>query len=148
MSHENEHSQSAGNPDVLILPGIPGLYERVPSGEGAYPVTTNDVIKMLREKGLNVEYSEARNERAEVGHNAADLWIPVLLFVQQTSWDVVVSYVTAVITNLIGLPDTSTRRLHVKVGIRRSNGEETFFDGSGKARDVLAAMRQVGIDDR
>ena len=148
MSELNGHSQSADKPDVLVLPGIPGLFDQLPSGESAYPVTTTDVVKLLREAGLNVEYAEARNERTQVGHNAADLWIPVLLFVQQTSWDVVISYVTSVLTSLIGIPETSKRRLHVKVGVRNSNGDDTFFESSGKARDVLAAMRQAGINDR
>ena len=134
--------------DVLIMPGVPGIMERLDSGEGTYPVTTTDVVKLLQEIGLQVGYSEAREQRTQIGHNAADIWLPVILFLQQTSWDVAVSYVTTVVTGLIGVPETSKRRLHVKVGLRSADGIERFFEGSGKARNVLAAMRQAGIDER
>jgi hypothetical protein len=132
--------------EVLVLPGVPGIFDRIETGEWAYPDSTNDVIKLLREAGLTVEYSEPRSERVRVSHNAADFWLPVLLFVQQTSWDVIVSYITNVLTNLIGPLDTFNRQLHVKVGTKSSDGSDQFFEGSGKAKDVLAAMRQAGID--
>jgi hypothetical protein len=121
--------------------------DRLESGKGAYPATTIDVIKLLREAGLSVEYAEAREDRAQVGHNAADMWIPVLVFMQQISWDVVVSYLTTVLTGLIGTPGVSNRRLHVKVGRRSADGSERFFESSGTARDVLDAMREAGLDD-
>jgi hypothetical protein len=132
--------------NVLVIPGVPGIFDRVETGEWAYPDSTDDVIKLLREVGLTVDYSVPRSERVQVSHNAADFWLPVLLFVQQTSWDAIVSYVTNVLTILIGPLDVSNRRLHVKVGTKYPDGTDQYFEGSGKAKDVLAAMRQAGID--
>lgn len=55
--------RSGHEADVHVLPGIPGMFDRLESGEGAYPGMTTDIVKLLSEAGLDVEYTEPRERK-------------------------------------------------------------------------------------
>ena len=65
---------------MSVLPGIPGQLERLETGEGAYPSTTTDFVKLLREAGLTVEFVEGPEQRRVRPRTAAPSEsLPVLL---------------------------------------------------------------------
>jgi hypothetical protein len=50
--------------DVLVLPGFPDREIPLDEPGSAYPSTTIDVVKRLRQLGLTVEFTEPRDQRA------------------------------------------------------------------------------------
>jgi hypothetical protein len=47
---------------------------------GVYPNTTVDVVKLLTEQGLSVDYVQPKEERSTLTLKAAEWWIPILTF--------------------------------------------------------------------
>ena len=47
----------------------------VPEGK-PLPDTVTDIVKLIRQRGLNVAYEDPRENRALIAHKAADIWIP------------------------------------------------------------------------
>lgn len=72
----NPHSSS-----VAVLPGVPNMRGlTVDDGIVPFPDTTVDFVKVLRARGLKVEFTVARDDRRYVGHKAFELWLPILEF--------------------------------------------------------------------
>jgi hypothetical protein len=144
---EEQAQQGHDKAQVSVLPGIPGQMERLETGEGAYPSTTTDFVKLLREAGLTVEFVEEPDERREVSYQFADILIPTLLFIHDVGWAVAVDYLTGAIRELFGGDRLKKSDLHVKFGKRSADGEARWFEADGKAEDVFKAMREAHMDD-
>ena len=136
-----------GKPVVRVQPGVPGLIERLESGNGAYPDSTTDIVKLLRVAEFDVLYDEPPESRSIVAHNAADFWMPVLTFTVTFSWSVIAGIVGNLLTSLLGKDRVSRSQLHIKVGRTNEIGETSYFEGSGPAPDVLRALEMFNTDD-
>lgn len=134
-------------PSVMVLPGIPGQMERLETGQGAYPSTTTDLVKLLCEAGLTVEYAEEREDRRQISYHAAVIIIPILLFAQGVVWAVAADLIADAIRGLFSRDRIKKGRLRVKVGRRGADGEAHWFEADGNAEDVLQAMRDAQLDD-
>lgn len=128
--------------DVLVLPGIPGNRGRLDDGRGAYPDTTVDIVKLLRERGISVDYVEAANRRAELTYKADDVWLPVLLWTSDALANGAGSLFAEVIIQLLGQRRAERKVLHVKTEVETRDGEKRKFEGDGPGADVIKALRE------
>jgi hypothetical protein len=129
-----------GTPDVVIRPGIPGLgFEELDDSTAGYPSTSDDFIKLLRERGVAVDYDRPLSERSEITHNAADVWLPVLEIVRDLSTGVL----AACIYDLVIHPASS---VHAKVG-RTRKGEMEWLEVSGGRDEVIETIDAFLEDD-
>jgi transcriptional regulator with XRE-family HTH domain len=128
--------------DVLVLPGIPGKRERLDDGRGAYPASTTDIIKLLREQGVTVDYIEPSNRRAELTYHAADIWLPVLLWASDAIANGAGSLFAHAIIQLLGARRAERSVLHVRCGRKTGEGDIRWFKADGPGADVLKALRE------
>jgi hypothetical protein len=64
---------------VEILAGMPSLPAfTADSGKFPYPDTTVDIVKILRERSLEVSFEHSRDQRQYASLNAADIWLPII----------------------------------------------------------------------
>lgn len=143
--------QRAGEPtwpvaDVVVLPGLPGWRY---SGDddrltNPIPTTTTDIVKVLRSDGLTVEHAVQRGDRQEVSLNAAEYWVPVMVFAVDVGANTAGDLLAAAITRLFGRPLLRRSRLHVRYGQRRPGGSVDFFEAHGDAEKVIEAIRARG----
>ena len=124
---------NTADPDIIIHAGVPGLgYEAMEDGSGGYPSTAVDMVKLLREGGVVADYDRPPEERSELTHKAADMWLPILEVVK----DLGIGVLGGCIVELVKDPRT---RVHVKVG-RRRNGQTTWIEASGERDDVVKTI--------
>lgn len=135
---ESEVTQSS---QVLVLPGVPGYAEEV-DDVGAYPSTTTDVMKVLREAGLAVEYRDPPNERKQVSLFGIDIWMPVLQFTQDALASGAGDLLASAIRGLFGRRSVSDGTLHVRFGREDSDGNVEWFEADGPGDNVLDAARE------
>ncbi len=96
MSARNEGETA----DVRVLPWVPD--QPLPDGvEVAYPGDSFDIVKILEEAGLRVEWSHPVEERTTLEHKAADVWIPVLAFVSGVGAETCGSLLASAIENYL-----------------------------------------------
>lgn len=129
-------------PDVLVLPGIPGKRERLDDGRGAYPSTAVDIMKLLREQRVTVDYTEPGDRRAELTYHAADVWLPVLLWTADALANGAGSLFAHAIIQLLGPRRAERSVLHVKCGRQTREGDIRWFEAHGPGADVLKALRE------
>lgn len=140
------HPEVPNGIDVLVLPGIPNAgIERLDDGRWAYTGTAVDVVKVLREQGLTVDWAHPKSERAAVEHKAMDVWLPVLLFVRDALASGAGEVMVTMITSLLGRDTAEKSTLHVSL-IESRAGSARTFEASGSGADVLTAMKQFDRD--
>ena len=131
--------------DVVVLPGLPGwsgtANDRV---QNPYPETTLDMVKFLRSNGRTVEHALERGERQEVSLNAAEFWVPVLVFANDLGIETSVKLLVLAIRQIMGALQLSRTKLHVRFGRQRPDGTVEYFEGHGDADKVLEAIRCLG----
>lgn len=129
--------------DVVVLPGVPGKDVEVEGGELPYPTSTTDMIKVLRERGLKIDYHAPDAKRVEVSYKAVDWQSPIMVFTEGT----VASLIANAIWELIGAARAKNSPLHLKVG-KAKKGRTTveWFEAHGPAGKVLEAMRHFFHD--
>ncbi len=94
VSNQPEPPTSA----VTVLPGVPNMARlTVDDGVVPFPDTTVDFVKILRERGIVVEYAVPREDRRYVGHKAYELWLPILEF----SMDVLAGLEAGILVELV-----------------------------------------------
>lgn len=136
--------ESVEHPDVVVLPGVPDTgVVRLEDGLWAYPGTTTDVVKLLREQGLTVEWSHPKEERTTVEHKAADIWFPVLEFGRDAAASGVGEAVAAMILGLLRSRKPADTNLHLEFKIRTKGGTREF-KSSGPGDEVLKAVEEFG----
>lgn len=132
---------------VRVQPGVPGIMVRLESGNGAYPDSTTDIVKLLREVSFEVSYEEPSECRSLVAHNAADFWMPILIFTDELTWSVIGGVLANALTSLLGTARASRAQLHLKIGRESRDGETSYFEGSGPASQVLKALEKFEAHD-
>ena len=129
--------------DVAVVAGLAGWGETVPGSETpALPNTTPDVIKLLREQGLQVEMAVDRNQASEVSLNNADLWVPVVIFAADVAAGGGGSLLADALRHLVPLPRRRSTNLHVRFGTETRKGKVSWFEAHGPAQDVLDAIER------
>lgn len=129
--------------DAVIMPGIPGMSAAALGLDGsAFPSSTTDVMKILREQGLKVEFEARDGAHPLVSHKAADWWVPITVFIQTSTGTAAGNLLSQAIMSLIGHRRADSSVLHVKMGIVKEGGDKIeWFEGHGKGSDVLKALR-------
>lgn len=128
--------------DALVLPGMPGRPS--PGGvESPYPDLTTDIVKLLREQGLSVDYAQAREQRQTVTLKAAEFWVPILVFTADAAANGAGALLAQSIMALLGKAQSRRQLLHVRCGYQ-TDKETRWFQGDGPPDDVLKALRQWG----
>ena len=131
--------------EVVVLPGLPGWKQpdddRV---QNPYPAPTLDVVKILRSNGLTVEHALEPSERQEISLNAAECWIPVLVFAKDIGLDTCVQLLVHAIRRIVGALQLPRTKLHVRFGRQRPDGTVEYFEGDGDGDKVLEAIRCLG----
>ncbi len=138
------------NADVVVLPGLTGWTYSKDDEEllNPYPTTTTDMVKTLRAKGLKVEHAIPRENRQEVSLNAAEYWVPVLVFAADVAANTSGEVLAAAVMKLFGASSLRRSRLHVRFGQTRPDGTVDFFEAHGDAEKVLEAVRTHGKQER
>lgn len=130
--------------DAVIVPGIPGFEIEALDVEGpAFPSSTTDLMKVLREQGLHVEFEDPDSPHPLVSHKAADWWIPIMVFIIETGVaSTAGNLLSHAIISLLGAKKAESSVLHVKVGVVQAGRDKIeWFEGHGKGADVLKALR-------
>lgn len=131
--------------DVIVLPGFPGRNQPVDERvQNPYPNTTLDVVKILRSNDRTVEHALERSERQEISLNAAEYWVPILVFAQDLGMETCVNLLGHAIRQIVGAFQLPRTKLHVRFGRQRPDGTVEFFEGHGDGDKVLEAMRCLG----
>jgi hypothetical protein len=126
---------------ALVIPGVPGQEVELPDGREPHPIETTDIVKMLREDGLEVGFVAPREARAEVSFNSAELWAPILIFTSDALANGVGALLADAIRQRIGLDRIDRALLHVKIGRLESENETVMWiETHGKGEDVLRAV--------
>jgi len=126
---------------ALVVPGAPGKEVAIPDGRVPFPTETADIVKMLREGGLDVAFAVPREERAEVSFNAAEFWAPILIFTSDALANGAGELLADAIRQRIGLDRIGRALLHVKIGrLKTETVELTWFETHGEGEDVLRAV--------
>lgn len=126
--------------DVRVLPGIPN--QQLPQGvDVAYPGDAFDIVKILEEGGLQVEWSHAVEERTTLEHKAADVWIPILAFVSAVGAQTCGALLASAIEDYLGKRRAAKSTLHIEFERHRDGNIETF-KSTGPGGEVLEAMRR------
>jgi len=127
---------------VLIRAGIPDMgIEELESGNFAYPVTTTDFAKILRENGFDVSYDHPREKRLPVSLNAAETWLPILVFAADVLKDVPSNLIASMILNYFAPKGgIESKHIHVEIHVVRPDGTEGEFKGSGHGPEVVKSI--------
>lgn len=143
--------------DVLVLPGFPDREVVLDEPGHAYPSTTIDVVKRLRQLGLAIEFIEPREQRVEVTLKAFEVWVPILLVAQQVFiglgvWQLIEAFERRSLARSASPSDDiaanvdegETALLHVRMGVVKEYGRETrWIEADGSPDDVARVIEQV-----
>lgn len=131
----------ASEASILIVPGLPDY--RVPESDMAlYPTNVVDLMKIAREAGFPIEYADDGN-RAYVGLKAAEIWMPIIVFLNNAMAAGFGVIVGDWLRGSIGhvSEGRAKTRLHVKVGKKQTDGEIVeWMTANGDADEVLEAL--------
>jgi hypothetical protein len=105
------------------------------------PSETLDIVKILREGGLSIDFAVSREDRVEVSINAAELWAPIIVFTTEALASGAGQLFASAIRDRVGLDRIGRAVLHVKTGrLETKNAEVEWFEGHGNGEDVLQAL--------
>jgi hypothetical protein len=109
--------------DALIVPGVPDMTAEMMGLdplEAVFPSTTTDVIKVLREQSVQVDFEEPDARHPLVSHKAAEYWIPVAVFIETGAAHAAGDLMARAIVSFLGRRRAEKSLLHVKLGrVRR-----------------------------
>jgi len=131
--------------DVVVLPGLPGWSQSADDRvQNPYPDTTLNMVKILRSNGHTVEHAFERSKRQEISLNAAECWVPVLVFANDVGVETCVQLLVHAIRQIVGASQPSQTKLHVRFGRQGPDGTVEYFEGHGDGDKVLEAIRCFG----
>lgn len=128
---------------MTIRTGVDGYILKGLAGRGGdhYAPDSDDLVKILAEGGLTLEYEQPAETRARLLLKSADWWGPILLFTQQALAGGAGNVLANAVWELVGRTN-SRRQLHIEVGSERTpESERAWFRGHGPAEEVLNALR-------
>ncbi|MCY0903613.1 hypothetical protein [Arthrobacter sp. H14-L1] len=127
---------------VLVLPGLPRNLTK-PAGEQAlYPDTTIDMVKVLREYGLESEFVD-QDERTLVSHKAFDVWLPILEFTSNLATGVAGGLLANLIQSFFVGTDTS-QVIHISWRVRHRDGTLSEFNYDGPVNGAIQSAEIFG----
>lgn len=127
---------------ILISAGIPGARKQDdPTDMGDYPIAAQDLSKVLRERGIPVEFEHDREHRRYVSLHSAELWLPII----NTTADVLIGLGGALLSDLIRdlVPkpkDVKSTTLHVEYYIADATGQVHNLKVTGASDDVYPVI--------
>lgn len=126
---------------VRLLAGTPGIAGPGDTGTSSahYPSTSTDIAKLLRLRGLTVEFEHDRAARQYLSLHSSDVWIPIIAISLQVLQAVGEGLLTNVVQDLLGKQRARSSTLHVTYRVTDSVGEREF-SAIGPGADVLAAV--------
>ena len=123
------------------MPGLPDYAVPV-RDEALYPPSATDLMKLARAAGVAVEYADD-GERAYVGLKAAEVWMPIIVFMNNAMAAGLGVVIGDWFRELLGTVRDGRLRLHVKVGKEEADGKTVeWMTAHGEAEEVLASIRQ------
>jgi hypothetical protein len=132
----------ADSPEVIVLPGVP-FYDAPTRPEHLYPATTIDILKILRTKGVSIDYAEPSHGRATLELMAWEYWVPIVVFGYEALAHGVGGLFTEAVLGLIGKANTGRTKMYARVG-RVTRDDETieWLEASGRTDAVIPALRE------
>lgn len=125
------------------MAGTDGYVVRGVAGrpDGAYAPDTDDLIKILAERGLKVEYQEPGGKRERLLlKSAADWWGPIIMFTQQALASGAGALLADAVREVVG--KRRDPKLHIDVGcIGSGDVEIKWLRSDGPAEEVLEALK-------
>ncbi len=127
------------NVDCLVLPGVPGRWDRSEDGSALHPGPTLDVVKLLRTEGLSVEFSEPPESRRELLLKSEEIWLPILAFTTDAVANGAGSLLAHAVIQRFGRKRAEKARLHVRCAAV-SGTDQAWFEAEGAGDEVLQAL--------
>lgn len=133
---------------------------RVDDDRIPYPDSTTDFVKVLREMGFEVQFTEPREARRYVGHKAWEIWLPIL----KVAIEVLVALEAGLLVEIVKEflpggpskeiesteksdpakeatePEPERALLHVDWRVAMPDGREERFVANGDAKEVLESL--------
>lgn len=134
---------------IIVESGFPGKPNYSTPDGHPYPSSASNVVKLLRQEGMQVEYAHEKSERRVVSLNALEVWLPILSFVGDVGANIPANIVATMIMNYFkGMKNgTSDTLLHLEYEFQDSKGNKAKFSASGSPEHVISALKEVK-DDR
>lgn len=123
---------------ILISAGIPGTKKHDASSDvGEYPIAAQDLSKILRERGIPVDFQHDREHRRYVSLHSAELWLPVINITTDVLIGLGGALLSDLIRDLIFRPeDTESTTLHVEYYIADGEGQVHELKVIGNSDEV------------
>jgi hypothetical protein len=119
------------------------------SGEeiGIYPITSTDIAKLARDRGIQVEFDHDGEHRKYQVLEGADLWMPLIEVGSAVSIGIGTNLLTDFIKQLLrarGEDESSQQNVivHVDFTIADADGMKTPVQLDGKAKDLLERIER------
>lgn len=147
------HTMTETSPVVRILAGVPGAESADGgAGVGRYPSSTTDVSKLLRERGMSVEFEHDRAQREYTSLHSSDVWLPILEISSQVLLSIGTGLLTNVVQDWLGKPAAEAATIHVIYRVVDSDGIAHEFSAVGPGREVMPALdvferKQLGTNE-
>lgn len=138
------------NGKIIVVPGMP--MEQGSQSQSTFPSSTTNFVKLLREQGLDVEVTVPKEDREYLDLNAAEVWLPVLIFTAQPIWDMaVIAVVGAIKSYFAGRKvdgaeevDLPAGVLHLRCTFEEPDGSRREFDGHGPPAGIVESLKAFG----
>jgi hypothetical protein len=115
-------------------------------GRRPYPETTVDIVKILREADITVEFDDQPSERAYVGHKALEVWLPILEisgnYLLGISGGLMTWLITEYLTKQTGNTQDDEAIIHVTYRVLDDDGRPHEITLRGPKTDVCEALNE------
>jgi hypothetical protein len=132
--------------DALVLPGFPNRSDLDRDEGSFYPGETVDIVKLLKEQGLTVDFAEAREDRKTLELKAAEFWAPILVFAYEAAAHGAGALLAHAIIQRLGHERLKRAIVHVKCGSQQSDGTTEWFVADGPGEEVVKALKEWKSD--
>jgi len=105
-----------------------------------YPDSTIDFVKVIRERGLDVRYELAPEDRRYAGHKAAEHWLPILEIARDVLIGIEAGLLVELIKGYFGDDEPDKELLHVDWRVTHEDGSEERFIADGHGDEVIEAL--------
>lgn len=125
--------------DIVVVPGLPGRLSLPEGDRPTYPGLTLAFVKINRAAGLSIRL--ATEDKREVSHHAADVWLPIL----NVGLQVLVGGAGSILAEmLIRVFDSLPRRktiAHIEWYVQAPDGSVHEFRYDGDSETAVEAAR-------
>jgi hypothetical protein len=134
---------------IVVVPGLAGALSSPDDGRPTYPSSTLAFVKVLRSAGYPIRVATP-DDRREVSHHAADVWLPVAVFGLQVLAGGAGNVLADILMRVLAPIPRRKTVAHISWTVQAPDGSthEFKFDGDGQTavEAARAFERSLGYD--